>query len=292
MSNKSGNSLILVIAGPTASGKSALALEKAQALDGVIINADSMQIYKELPILTAQPDEQDKQKTQHLLYGALHPDDPCSAGRWREMAGEAIEDVLKSGRTPIIVGGTGLYIKALLEGLSGIPPVPAEIREAASRKQEELGNPGFYEELKKRDPVMAARFHPNHTARLIRAWEVLEATGRSLAEWQKESRLAPPDHWHFEIHKIMPEREELIRRCDERFLKMLENGVLEEVKNYSAKIGAGEIKQDVLLNKALGLRPLRDYLETGLPLVEATARAQAETRRYAKRQVTWFRHQL
>jgi tRNA dimethylallyltransferase len=292
MSNSGKNTVIHIVAGPTAGGKSAFALNLARQCGGVVINADSMQIYDGLAILTAQPSDADKKSIPHLLYGALHPNENCSAGIWREMAGEAIGDVLKQNKTPIVVGGTGLYIKALLEGLSDIPQTPADIREAVVRKQKEFGNPGFHEELKKRDPVMAARFHPNHTARLVRAWEVLEHTGRSLADWQKEAKLAPPAHWRFEIHKIMPDRAELHRRCEDRFLKMLDHGALEEVSAFNRRTRSGDVRPDALLMNALGYKALRDHLAGKITLENAIVKAQAQTRQYAKRQVTWFRNQL
>ncbi len=285
-------SVIHIVIGPTASGKSALALDLARKYDGIVINADSMQIYDGLPTLTAQPSPEEKKSVLHVMYGLLHPHEHCSAGKWREMAGAEIESAFTKNKTPIIVGGTGLYIKALLEGLSKMPLTPPEIRDVANALHKKLGNPGFHEELKKRDPVMAARFHPNHTARLIRAWEVLEHTGRSLAEWQKETKLAPPAHWQFEIHKIMPQRAELHRRCDERFLKMLDHGVLEEVGGFTRRIKSGEVKSDCLLAKSLGYRPLRDHLDGKITLPEAVIKAQAETRQYAKRQTTWFKNQI
>ena len=283
---------IVIIAGPTASGKSAKAIEIAHAQGGVIINCDSMQIYDGLPLLTAQPSAEDRELAPHALYGALHPNETCSAGRWREMAQPLIEKILGDGQTPVICGGTGLYIMALTEGLSPIPDVPASIREAAIAKQQALGNPAFHAELTKRDPEMAARLHPLHTARLVRAWEVLEATGKSLAAWQALDRLAPPPDWDFEIHKIMPERNVLHERCNARFIQMMESGALEEVSDFSAKIDSGEINADIPLTKALGFKPLRAYLKGEIKKDEAIARAQADTRQYAKRQVTWFRHQL
>lgn len=174
---------IYIVAGPTASGKSARALELAQD-DGVIINCDSLQIYDGLPTLTAQPSEHDLSAAEHLLYRHLHPNDVTSAGNWRELVQPIIKDVLKEGKTPIICGGTGLYIKALIDGLSPMPDVPDEVRTRVVARYDEVGAENFYAELKARDPVMAARFHVNHKARIIRAMEVLEATGRSLAEWQ------------------------------------------------------------------------------------------------------------
>lgn len=292
--NYSGSPMpkIVIIAGPTASGKSAKAIEIARAENGVVINCDSMQIYNDLPLLTAQPSAEEKQQMPHELYGALHPNEACSAGLWREMVEPLIQKILANGQTPIICGGTGLYIKALTDGLSPMPDVPAEIRDAANKKQQELGNPGFYEALKKRDPVMAARFHPSHTARLIRAWEVLEATGKSLSEWQANDRRAPPDDWDFEVHKIMPERDVLHERCNTRFLKMMDGGALEEAADFGKRIDDGEIRGDVLLTKALGFKPLWAYLKGEISKDEAIIRAQTDTRQYAKRQMTWFRNQI
>ncbi len=283
---------IHIIAGPTASGKSSKALELAGEVNGVIINADSVQIYDGLPILTAQPSEKDKDAALHRLYGALHPNEVCSAGNWREMAEPLIEEVLEEGRTPIIVGGSGLYIKALTEGLSPIPGIPEDIRTASVQKQQELGNPAFHAALEKRDPAMAKRLHPHNTARLIRAWEVLEATGRSLADWQKETRLHPPAHWRFEIDVILPERQILRERCDARFESMLGEGALEEVENFSQKIEEGHVRTGVPLTKALGFQALCSYVKGGLSKAQAIEKAQAETRQYAKKQVTWFRHQI
>lgn len=284
--------VIHIVAGPTASGKSARALELARALDGVIINSDSLQIYDALPVLSAQPPPEDLSAAPHRLYGVLHPNEVCSAGNWREMAVPLIEEILSEGRTPVICGGTGLYIKTLTEGLSPIPGVPDDVRARVVALQKELGNPDFYEALRCRDPVMAARLHPGHTARLIRAYEVIEATGCSLAEWQALEREGPPPHWRFEIHKIMPEREILRARCDARLEQMMEGGVMEEIAAFDARLESGEVAEGVPITKALGFKPLRAYLRGEMSRDEAMEQAKAETRRYAKRQVTWFRHQL
>jgi tRNA dimethylallyltransferase len=284
--------IIHIIAGPTASGKSGLALKLAHEHNGVIINCDSMQVYDALHVLTAQPSKDDRAVIPHKLYSVLQPDEECSAGIWRDMAEAEIENAITEDRTPIICGGTGLYIKVLMEGLSPIPKIPKEVREAANKRQQELGNPGFYEEIKERDPESAARFHPQHTARLIRAWEVLAATGRTLSEWQRKAKKAPPAHWNFEIHKVMPEREELYRRCDERFVKMLENGALEEVRKLSAEIDNGDVPPEALIAKALGYTHLRDYLHGKIAREKAIELGRTETRQYAKRQMTWFRNQL
>jgi tRNA dimethylallyltransferase len=283
---------IHVIAGPTASGKSALALERANALNGVIINADSMQGYNALPILTAQPSAQDLAQAPHKLYAVHEPNEGTSAGAWNEEARAVIADVLADGKTPIIVGGSGLYIKSLMEGFSPLPEVPDEVRARVVALQEELGNPGFYEALKKIDPVMAARFHPHHTARLIRAYEVFEATGRSLAEFQAIPPNAPPADWAFDITVVMPDRATLHKRCNDRFIWMLDNGAVEEITAFDKICAQGQINEDALIHKALGARALRDWINGRMTKEEAITKAQTETRQYAKRQSTWFRNQI
>jgi tRNA dimethylallyltransferase len=283
---------IHIIAGPTASGKSAKAMELAEQLNGVIINCDSQQIYNGLPLLSAQPSDEDKSHIPHRLYAELHPNEVCSAGNYREIAEPVIEDVLSNGQTPIICGGTGLYIKALIDGLSPMPDIPDAVRNAVVTRYEELGAEKFYKELETRDPEMAARFHVNHKARIIRAMEVLEATSKSLAEWQEMPRQGPPKHWKFEIHKVLPDRETLYDRCNQRFEWMVENGALEETAEFAKRLESGEINDGVPLCKALGFKELRAHLNGELTLDEAVEVAQGITRRYAKRQVTWFRNQL
>jgi len=283
---------IFIIAGPTASGKSARAMEVARETNGVIINCDSQQIYDGLPILSAQPSAEDKAEIPHRLYAELHPNDVCSAGNWREIVEPIIQETIKNGQTPVICGGTGLYIKALIDGLSPMPDIPDEVRNAVVAKHEELGAEEFYAELKSRDPIMATRFHVNHKARIIRAMEVLEATGQSLAEWQDLPRIPPPAEWNFKIEKILPDRKTLYERCNERFDWMLENGALEEVEAFNALLQSGKVNDGVPLTKALGFKELRLYLNGEISKEEATETAKTATRRYAKRQVTWFRNQL
>lgn len=283
---------IFIIAGPTASGKSTTALDIAEKHNGVIINCDSQQIYDGLPILSAQPPEEDKKRAPHRLYATLHPNNVCSAGNWREIAEPIIQEVIANDQTPVICGGTGLYIKALIEGLSPMPDIPDEVRNAVVARYEEIGAEEFYKDLENRDPEMAARFHVNHKARIIRAMEVLEATGCSLADWQKEERQAPPSEWNFEVHKIIPERETLYARCNERFEWMVDNGALEEVEEFDQRLQSGEVKDGVPLTKALGFRELRAYLRGEMSKEDAIEKSQALTRNYAKRQTTWFRNQL
>lgn len=291
-SNRGTPVTIHIVAGPTAGGKSAYAIKLAKKLDGIIINCDSMQIYDGLQILTAQPSADDMRQVPHVLYSALQPGEPCSAGIWQAMAVREIETALAQNKTPIICGGNGMYIKVLMEGLSPIPETPPEIRERAVQIQKEIGSVALHEELKKRDPESAARFHPEHTARIVRAWEVFEATGKKLSAWQKEAKNAPPENWNFEIHKIIPEREELYRRCDQRFLKMLDGGALDEVGDFAARIDRNEILETALLAKALGFANIRSHLNGKIGREEAIKLSQTETRQYAKRQVTWFKNQL
>lgn len=280
---------IHVIAGPTASGKSALALSKAKNLNGVIINADSVQVYDALPTLTAQPSQDEQGQFSHRLYGVMEPAAWCSAGNWREMAINEIEKTLEEGKTPIVVGGSGLYIKALVEGFSPIPDIPDEVRARVIALQEKVGNPAFHGELAKRDPVMAARFHPQHTARLIRAYEVLEATGKSLAEFQDMPKEQPPAHWHFDVTLVMPDKTVLDERCAARFAWMMENGAVEEVAGFMTRT---DIADNAPIRRALGLAPLSRWLAGKMDKDAAITRGILDTRQYAKRQLTWFRHQV
>ena len=281
-----------IIAGPTASGKSALAIKRAIELNGAIINVDSRQIYDALPILSAQPSEDDKKLAPHHLYGTAHPNETVSAGSWREMAVPLIERLLEEGIVPIVTGGNGLYIKTLMEGISPIPEVPPDIRLRAIERQKELGNPAFHEELEKRDPATAAQYHPMHTARLIHAWEILEATGRPLAEWQAMPKAAPPADWVFDITLVMPEREKLYAQCDARFVQMLETGVMEELEVFDKKVESGEISHESVMIKTIGASALRALREGRISKDAAMALAQTETRQYAKRQTTWFKNQV
>ncbi|MFA5593440.1 MAG: tRNA (adenosine(37)-N6)-dimethylallyltransferase MiaA [Micavibrio sp.] len=281
-----------IIAGPTGSGKSTLAIERARAAGGAVINVDSRQIYDALPILTAQPSAEEKEQAPHYLYGELHPNDACSAGNWREMAMPLIERLLADGIIPVITGGTGLYIKALIEGLPPIPDVPTAIRAEAVKRQEELGNPAFYEELQRRDPQTAALYHPMHTARLVHAWEILEATGKPLAQWQAMPKKAPPEDWAFDVTILMPDRGTLNERCDKRFHAMMAAGAAEELAAFDAQTEAGLISPQSIMHKTIGAKPLRAWRDGHISRDEAVMLAQLETRQYAKRQSTWFRNQI
>ncbi len=283
---------IQIICGPTASGKSALALDIARREGGVVINADSMQVYAALPLLTAQPSAAEMADVPHRLYGALPPHETCSAQRWREMAIREIHRAWNEKQQPVLVGGTGLYIRALTEGFSPVPEIGPEFRERVIARHRELGNPAFHAELAGIDPVMAAKLNPNDSQRLMRAMEVITATGRSLAYWQELPLSGPPEGMSFEITPVLPERAELYRRCDERFGKMMAAGALGEVRDLDAEIAAGRVPEDASITHALGFKSLRRHLRGEIGPEDAATLAKAETRQYAKRQVTWFTGQL
>lgn len=275
----------VLICGPTASGKSALALSLAKELGGAIINADSMQVYAELRIITNRPAPEDQAAAPHRLYGIRPAREPYSAALWLADVKRALDEAAGQGWLPVIVGGTGLYFKALTEGLSDIPEIPPEIRErfrgAALAQPAEM----LHAELGRRDPATAARLRPSDTQRIVRALEVLEATGLLLAEWQgsKQPPLLP-------LARTYPvaltlEREELYRRCDARFDAMLAGGALEEAR----AIAALGLDASLPAMRAVGLPPLLAHLRGELSLEEAAAVAKTSTRNYAKRQLTWVR---
>lgn len=277
----------LVIAGPTASGKSGLALRIAAEFGGVVINADSMQVYDALPILTARPGSEDQARAPHRLYGVLPPSEVCSAARWSEMAAAEMAAAWDAGKLPILTGGTGLYLRSVMEGLSPIPDIPDGIRTGARDRLAEMGNDAFHAALAKRDPEMARRLEVGDSQRMARAWEVIEATGRSLAQWQDEPRRGGvAAHW-LSI-ALLPERSRLYQACDGRFKAMMAAGALDEVRAFE-RLGLGP---DLPIAKALGRRELAAHLRGEAGLDAAVTAAQQSTRNYAKRQLTWFRHQL
>ena len=274
----------VLIAGPTASGKSGAGLELAGRLGGTIINADSMQVYRELRLLTARPSEADEARVPHRLYGTVPAADGYSVGRWLGDAGSAIAEAHAEGRLPILVGGTGLYFKALTEGLAQVPDIPAEIRSYWRERSEQLGRDALHAELAARDPTMAARLGPADPQRIVRALEVIDATGVSLAEWQGSNAtplLAPGDVLKL---VIAPEREPLNAAIDARFDRMIEDGALDEVRALRGL----ELDPGLPAMRAHGVRELAAYLSGALTSEEAVAKAKTESRRYAKRQMTWL----
>jgi tRNA dimethylallyltransferase len=278
----------ILIAGPTASGKSALALALAERHGGVVINADSMQVYRELRILTARPSPEEEARVPHALYGFVPASEAYSVGRYVIDAARVIAAARAERRVPIVVGGTGLYFKALLEGLSPMPAVPEAIRARWRGEAQRLGAAALHRVLMQRDPVMAARLRSTDSQRIVRALEVLEATGRSLADWQRlpgQPVLATEASIRI---VVSPDRGELYRRCDTRFEEMLERGALEEV----AALRAVALDPQLPAMSALGVAPLLAHLAGDLTLAAAAAQAKADTRRYAKRQLTWLRRNM
>ena len=277
----------VIICGPTGAGKSSLALNLAEKFKGVIINADSVQIYREIKILSGRPTFDDYRQAPHRLYGIMSIFKPCTLGIWRKMALETIKECELSGRLPIICGGTGLYIKFLLNELSAIPEIPPSIKLEAREKLAVLGNENFRELLSKNDPVSASRIKSGDTNRLLRAWEVFTATTKPLSYWHKKSRKAGSQHKFFKVC-LMPERKALYSICDQRFLEFVEQGAVEEARAFDFITASPELPA----SKTLGLLELIKYTKGELELSDAVEQAQRATRRYAKRQLTWFRHQL
>ncbi|MCL2469934.1 MAG: tRNA (adenosine(37)-N6)-dimethylallyltransferase MiaA [Alphaproteobacteria bacterium] len=270
-----------LITGPTASGKSALALALARQLGGNIINADAMQLYKSLPILTAQPE---KEEIPHLLYEILEPSQKASVGFWLEAAQKAIAQTLQEGRIPLIIGGTGLYFEVLAKGLAGIPPIDETTRARARELYEMQGHDGFRAALAKLDPQGALLIDRQ---RLIRAYEVVVQTQKPLHVWQSESQSQGIlNGFTIHHHPIMPQRAALYEACNKRFLTMMERGALEEVRALKAL----NLDPSLPSMKIIGVPELSAYLDGALSLETAITKAQQATRHYAKRQMTWFRH--
>lgn len=277
----------ILIAGATASGKSRLALDLARAHGGCIINADSMQVYRELRILTARPSAEDEAVVPHELYGHVPAREAYSAARYVGDAARAIGEAQARGLRPILAGGTGLYFKALLEGLSPIPPIAADIRGYWRAQAGEKGGPALHAMLAQRDPMMAERLAPSDTQRVVRALEVLEATGRSLAEWQEQPGMPVLQGPVIKLLVSRP-RAELHARADARFDAMVAAGAVEE----AASLGALALDPGLPAMRALGVASLVAASRNELPLEQAIAQAKAETRQYIKRQETWFRKHM
>lgn len=316
---------IIVIAGATASGKSAYAMQLAETRGGAIINADSMQLYRDIPTLTARPSVEDEARYPHYLYGILAPEEQYSAGKWLDAVSAAIQDCWDKNLQPIIVGGTGLYIKALLEGLAPIPDINPAIRAEGEALRAEMGFDAFYAYLVECDPLMANYAEAQNPARVLRAWEVWRQTGKSIKAWQQEEHRHPLGKIEIDVKVLQWGREALYARCDQRFHLMLEQGALEEVRDFLSSrrsrggleggqsgrgwhnapsegsilqnphpnpLPEGEGVKSLPISRVLGLLPLIQYLEGQITLDEAIETAQRDTRRYAKRQDTWFRNQL
>jgi len=278
----------VLIAGPTASGKSALALALAQKTGGMIINADSMQVYRDLSVLTARPTREEERKVPHRLYGHVDAAVNFSAGAFLAEAEKALAEARERRVFAIFVGGTGLYFKVLTRGLSAVPPIPPEIRENVRARLARDGVEALHAELARRDFVSAQRLRPRDRTRIARALEVIEATGRSLSDWHREGLPPLLAANTFRGVFLAPERDSLYARIDARFDAMLNSGAIEEV----ARLAARNLDPLLPAMKAHGVPPLIDHLAGKITLEEAASVAKADTRHYAKRQFTWFRHQL
>jgi tRNA dimethylallyltransferase len=277
---------VVVIAGPTASGKSALALGLAETFAGTVINADSLQCYRSLEILTARPGIADCARAPHRLYGFLDAAERGSAGGWRALAQAEVAAAATAGRLPIVVGGTGLYLRALALGLAPVPEIPEAVRQEAVALHRALGGEGFREHLAGLDADSARRLHAGDTQRLVRAYEVVRATGIPIGAWR--CRPHAPAAYRLATILLMPPRDRLYAACDARFAAMVEKGALAEA---AALVDRG-LAPDLPAMKAVGLPELIRHLHGEMPLAAAVAAGQRATRRYAKRQVTWFRHQM
>jgi tRNA dimethylallyltransferase len=281
-------STVILIAGPTASGKSALALELAAKLGGVIINADSMQVYRDLRIITARPTPDEERRVPHRLYGHVDAAENYSVGRWFGEAAAALADTFGQGRPAIMTGGTGLYFSTLTRGIAAVPPVPAEIRRVVRNRLATEGVAALHQELSKRDPATAARLKPGDRARITRALEVVLATGRSLTQWHEDNMPARLDLAAAAKVFLMPNRDEVGLRIDARFDAMMAAGALEEVRAFAAR----NLDPNLPAMKAHGVPWLIRHLKGEIAMAEAVAQAKRDTRRYTKRQATWFRNQL
>jgi tRNA dimethylallyltransferase len=278
----------ILIAGPTASGKSALALTLARKLGGTIVNADSMQVYRDLRIITARPARAEEARAPHRLYGHVDAAENYSVGRWCADAASALADTLRVGRVAIIVGGTGLYFKALTQGLAAVPPVPDEIRAEVRARLASEGIAALHAELARRDPGSAARLMPGDRARITRALEVVLATGRSLVDWHRDGMPAIVDPTLAAKIFLAPARTDLLARIDARFDAMLSDGAIEEVRALAAR----NLDPELPAMKAHGVPWLIRYFRGEFTLAEAAEAGKRDTRQYTKRQATWFRNQM
>ncbi len=280
-------SKIILISGPTASGKSNFAIQISKKLNGEIVNADSMQVFKELKILTARPKVKDYKNIKHHLYGFLSVKKNFSVGDWLKLTLKKINEIKKRKKVPIIVGGTGLYFKVLTEGLVKIPIIPFKFRNKIRNLQRSIGQKKFFKKLTKLDPLAKNKIKKTDIQRSIRAYEVKLFTRRSIFEWFGKTKSKYPKKVFFKIYIDFP-RTELLQKISQRSIKMIKNGAILEVKNFlKLKIGA-----DNTANKVIGINEIRDFIDKKSNLSELTEKISIKTRQYAKRQATWARGQM
>jgi tRNA dimethylallyltransferase len=274
---------LALIAGPTASGKSALALALAERSGGVIVNADSAQLYRDLRVLSAAPSDDDRARADHRLYGVVDGAEPCSAADWAAMARREIDDIHRQKKLPILVGGTGLYLRTLLEGIAPVPPIDPEVR----REVRDTAIEENRARLAELDPQAAARLKPADTTRIARALEVVLSTGRTLGDWQRQRQGGIVGEVSLCPLILLPPRDWLRSRCDERFAAMIEHGAVEEVEALLRR----KLDSKLPVMRAIGVREIAAFLNGETSLEQAIALGQQATRQYAKRQYTWFAHQ-
>ena len=277
-------SKIILISGPTASGKSNFSIKLAKKINGEIINADSMQVYKELKILSARPNLKDYQRIKHHLYGFHSVKNNFSTGDWLKYAIKKIKEIRKRKKIPIFVGGTGLYFKALTDGLVSIPKIPIRFRNKIRALHKSLGQKKFYQKLIKLDPNSKEKINPTDTQRSIRAYEVKQFTKKSLHDWFQNTKTYFEKDDFFKIYIDYP-REELIQRIGKRAEKMIKSGAINEVKKF-LKL---KVRKDKSVNKAIGVQDIKEYLEKRKEMTDVLEKISIKTRQYAKRQSTWAR---
>lgn len=279
---------VVVVAGATGSGKSAAALDIAVEFGGTVINADSMQVYRELRVLTARPTDAEMAQAPHEIYGVMPAAEACSAGIWAEKAHQAVAAAHKAGRLPVLVGGTGLYLKAFEEGLAQIPAVPGEVLDAAKRELASQGAAAFHAALGAQDPETASRIPSSDSQRMLRAWSVLAHTGRTLSAWQQDGNVGAATNLAFLKLLFLPDREVLYPVCDQRFGAMVAGGAVDEVERLQT-LG---LDPSLPAMRAVGVREIAAFLAGNLTRDQMIDRGQTATRQYAKRQFTWFGRQM
>ena len=280
-------SKIILISGPTASGKSNFAIKIAKKVDGEIINADSMQVYKQLKILTARPNKEEQKKIKHHMYGFVDLNKKFSTGQWLNTAIKKIKEIKKRKKIPILVGGTGLYFQSLIEGLVKIPEIPIKFRNKIRMIQKKDGQKKFYNKLLKIDPMVKDKFDPNDTQRTIRAFEIKSFTKISMYEWINKTKSEFKDEEFLKLY-VDFKREDLIKRISSRTIKMIEEGAIKEVKRF-IKL---KIKKELSVNRVIGIDELTQSLDKKINLDQAKELISIKTRQYAKRQATWARSRM
>ena len=280
-------SKIILISGPTASGKSNFAIKIAKKINGEIINADSMQVYKKLKILTARPNKEEQKKITHHMYGFVDLNKKFSTGQWLNMAIKKIKEIKERKKIPILVGGTGLYFQSLIDGLVKIPEIPIKFRNQVRLSQKKEGQEKFYKKLLKVDPMSKDKFDPNDIQRSIRAYEIKLFTKISMYEWLNKTKSEFKEKEFLKLY-IDFKREDLIKRISLRSIKMFDEGAIMEVKKFVKS----KIKKDLSVNKVIGIDELTQYLDKKINLDQAQELISIKTRQYAKRQATWARSRM